>query len=189
MLKCTQEDENILWHWGWWKQQKIQLSANQVARISKFLIAWAVSSSALDVLFGTVSRVAQTIGSHFVYPKVKAKSQQDSEGIAFQWDGCCQSHYQLQLSFMEDSCSWQLRGWNSVGTSSWEMLPSSMPLMMLSLLVLGPILALLHSTTYLPLLSSASVSLLAYCILDFLFRRHLRFLKSIILIYFTHPSN
>lgn len=37
-------------------------------------------------------------------------------------------------------------------------LPSSMPLTMLSLLVLGALLALFHSTTYVPLLSSASLS-------------------------------
>lgn len=73
------------------------------------------------------------------------------------------------------------RTWNSVGTGSWEILPSSVPLMMLSLLVLGPTLALLHSTTCLPLLSPASLSYLAYSNLDFLFKRRLRVLKSIIL--------
>lgn len=47
------------------------------------------------------------------------------------------------------------RAWNSVGTSSWEMVPSSVPLMLLSLQVLCPILALLHSTTHLALLYPA----------------------------------
>lgn len=53
--------------------------------------------------------MAQTNGLHFVFPKVKAKSQEELERIASQRDRCCQSHYQLQLSFMQDSSFWQLQ--------------------------------------------------------------------------------
>lgn len=69
--------------------------------------ALLLSSSALDVLVTTISRVAQPIGLHFVFPKVTAKSQQELEDTASERDRCCQSHYRLQLSFMQDSSSWQ----------------------------------------------------------------------------------
>lgn len=171
--------KNISWHWWQQKQQKIQLSAKSLR----------LASSYLSELFCSCSQ-DQSALLHLIFwfgqyqewhsqPDYVLFSQMLRLSLNRNWKILPLKETDAVnpiISYNHPLCKIAVpgnrRAWNSVGTSAWEMLPSSVPLMTLSLLVLDPILALLHSTTYLPLLSPASLSELAYTNLGFLFRRH-----------------
>lgn len=70
--------------------------------------------------------------------------------------------------------------WNSIGTTSWKVLP-----LMQSILVLVSVLALLNSTTY---LSTISIISILACLLLLIFKRHLSFLNPFpLVILLNHP--